>query len=62
MRCLSVFLSWDVELAVALDTTSFSGNVSSGGDAAASSGFERKVSSTDSIAWATWGFSPRAFW
>jgi len=50
VRCLSVFLSWDFELAVALVTTSFSGNVSSRGDTAASSGFERKASSTESIA------------
>ena len=39
MRCLSVFLSWNFELAVALVTTSFSGSVNSVGNAAASSGF-----------------------
>jgi len=63
VRCLSASLSWNFELAVALVTTSFSGSVNSGGNAAASSGFERKASSTESMAWATsWGFSPRAFW
>jgi hypothetical protein len=50
VRCLSASLSWNFELAVALITTSFSGSVSNGGNAAASLGFERKVSSLWTLA------------